>query len=139
MKATGTDRRTLIRVAGADDSATADPAAIRQVVDDYVPVGATTLELSLSEALQVGDQVVVARPRPAEWVKQLGADAFGIGWRPGSRDVRWEREIVAIEGNRVTRVDAADFRISDGQYGKGECELAAKSRKNRKKTQRDDL
>jgi len=51
LKATGTDRRTLIRVAGVDDSATADPAAIRQVVDDYVPVGATTLELSLSEAL----------------------------------------------------------------------------------------
>jgi hypothetical protein len=102
LKATGTARRTLIRVVGVDDRAAADPAVIRQVVDKYVPVGATTLELNSSDGLRVGDQVVVARPSSAEWVKQLGADAFGVGWRPGSRDVRWERAIVAIEGNRVT-------------------------------------
>lgn len=102
LKATGTDRRTLIRVVGVDDRTAADPAAIRQVVDEYVPVGATTLELNTSDGLQVGDQVVVARTSSAEWVKQLGADAFGVGWRPGSRDIRWERAIVAIEGNLVT-------------------------------------
>lgn len=102
LTATGSDRRTLIRVVGVDDRAPPDPAAVRQVVNDYVPVGATTLELNSIDGLLVGDQIMVVRPSSAEWVKQLGADAFGVGWRPGSRDVRWERAIVAIEGNRIT-------------------------------------
>jgi hypothetical protein len=102
LTATGSDRRTLVRVVGVDDRTAPDLVAVRQVVDDYVPVGATTLELNSHDGLRVGDQIVVVRPSPAEWVKQLGADAFGVGWRPGSRDVRWERAIVAIKGNRIT-------------------------------------
>lgn len=102
LTATGSDRRTLIRVVGVDDRAPPDPAGVRQVVDDYVPVGATTLELNSHDGLRVGDQIVVMRPSSAEWEKQLDADAFGVGWRPGSRDVRWERAVVAIEGNRIT-------------------------------------
>jgi hypothetical protein len=100
--ATGRDRRTLIRVTGVDDRPPANAVETRQVVDDYVPVSAATIELDSVDGLEVGDAICVRRLSSVEWVKQLGADAFGVGWRPGSRDVRWERAIVSIEGNRVT-------------------------------------
>ena len=100
--ATGPDRRTLIRVAGVDDRPTPTDRATRQVTDAYVPVGVATLELDSTEGLKVGDAIVITRPSTADWVKQLGADAFGVGWRPGSRDIRWERAIVAIDGQRIT-------------------------------------
>ena len=114
--ATGLDRRTLIRVAGVDDRQNATNRATRQVIDAYVPVGAATLELDSTDGLSIGDAVVVTRPSTADWVKQLGADAFGVGWRTGSRDIRWERTIVAIDGQRIT-LDAPVTTAIDATLG----------------------
>jgi hypothetical protein len=114
--AAGRDRRTLLRVAGVDDRPGADAASRRRVVDDYVPVGGMTLELDSVDGLNVGDAIVVVRPSSPDWVKQLGADAFGVGWRPGSRDVRWERLITAIDGQRVT-LDAPLTTALDAALG----------------------
>ncbi|WP_428305519.1 DUF6298 domain-containing protein [Lacipirellula sp.] len=100
--ARGSDRRSLIRVAGVDDRTQPTAASLRRVVDDYAPVGGVTVTLDSAAGLKVGDAIVVRRPSSAEWVEQLGADAFGVGWRPGSRDIAWERTIAAVDGNRVT-------------------------------------
>ena len=29
-------------------------------------------------------------------------DAFGVGWRPGTRDIRWDRTITRIDGDTIT-------------------------------------
>lgn len=100
--ADGVDRRTLVRIVGVDDRVQPNSANVRRVVDSYVPVGRMTVTLDSAADLQVGEAIVLRRPSPADWVKQLGADAFGVGWRPGSRDIAWERTIVAVEGDRVT-------------------------------------
>lgn len=100
--ADGVDRRTLIRIAGVDDRAQPDAANVRRVVDDYVPVGGMAISLNSTAGVKVGDKIVLRRPSSADWVKLLGADAFGVGWRPGSRDIAWERTIVAVAGDRVT-------------------------------------
>ena len=106
--AAGLDRRTLIRVAGKNDFK-AHTKDLWPIQDDYVPVGATSFHLSVTNAFQVGDTIRITRPCTQEWIEQLGATEFGGGvgggWKPGSRDVVWDRVVKAIEGNLVT-VDA---------------------------------
>jgi hypothetical protein len=113
LVATGDDRRTLIRIVGARDWQIGDAI---DVVDAYSPVGATKLRLRAEAGLRVGDLVVVTRPSTAEWIHALGADAFGIGWRPGSRDLRWDRTITAIEGGAIT-LDAPITTAIEARFG----------------------
>ncbi|BBO34365.1 DUF6298 domain-containing protein [Lacipirellula parvula] len=114
--ARGSDRRTLIRVAGVDDRQPPAASSIRRVVDDYVPVGGTVLTLDSAAGLKVGDAIVLRRPSSVEWVKRLGADAFGVGWRPGSRDISWERTVVTVDGKRVT-LDAPVTTAIEAKFG----------------------
>jgi hypothetical protein len=114
--ATGPDRRALIRIVGSPDRKFAGPPI--RVVADYVPVGAMELELAPNHGLTVGESVVVTRPSNKDWIKVIGADAFGVGWRPGSRDIYWDRRIVAIDGETVT-LDVPITTAIDARYGGG--------------------
>jgi hypothetical protein len=120
--ATGTDRRTLIRIVGvARKQGLPHPGPLPgeervRVVDEYVPVGATRLTLASTAGLKVGDAVLVTRPSTVEWIKALGMDAFGLGWRPGSRDLRWDRRITAIDGDAIT-LDAPITTAIEAKYG----------------------
>ena len=113
--ATGDDRRTLILIVGENDFRAQQADAI-SVVDDYAPVGATSLTLSSTKALAVGEALIITRPSTAEWIRELGADGFGVGWRPDSRDLRWDRRIVAIDGKTVT-LDSPITTAIDAKYG----------------------
>jgi hypothetical protein len=114
LLATGVDRRALVRVDGIGKRQLLGVAA--RVVDKYVPVGATKLHLDSAGRLQVGDTVLVIRPSTAEWVAELGMKAFGVGWRPGTRDIRWDRVITAIDGNTVS-LDAPITTAIDARLG----------------------
>ena len=121
--ATGTSRRALIEVAGAGERIEAQD--VRRVSDAYAPTGTRTLTLESAAGLSAGDAVLVRRPSTAEWIAQLGMDRFPgwrpenrLHWRPGSRDVVWERTVTAVEGNRVT-LDAPLTTALDAQYGGG--------------------
>lgn len=115
LVATGQDRRPLVRIVGAADRRI-DQERTRRVVDEYVPVGANKLTLDSTSGLKVGDTLIVTRPSTPEWIKTLGMDAFGVGWRPGSRDVVWDRVVIAIDGNTIT-VDAPITTAIDSEYG----------------------
>jgi Family of unknown function (DUF6298) len=111
LVAAGLDRRTLIRITGKNDRATKTSASW-QIKDDYVPVGATSFHLTDASGLKVGDTINVIRPCTKEWIDQLGATEFGGGigdwrltWKPGSRDLVWNRVVTAIGDDLVT-VDA---------------------------------
>jgi hypothetical protein len=106
--AAGIDRRTLIRVAGRSDR-TVQTNSEWSVVDEYVPVGATSLRLRSAKGLKPGDSIFVVRPSTQAWIDRLGAAEFGGGvgggWKPGTRDIVWDRVIRAIDGDKVS-VDA---------------------------------
>jgi hypothetical protein len=102
--AIGQDRRTLITVAGKMDRAiSATPTAI---AERYVPVGATKVALSDASHFKVGDTVLVRRPSPAAWIQPLkmhdSGGGMGNGWRPGSRDLLFDRTVTAVDGNTIT-------------------------------------
>jgi hypothetical protein len=116
LVATGPDRREVIRVVGQADRELLGLAI--KIADEIVPVGSNRVKLESTEGLAVGDTVVVTRPSPAEWIKFIGADAFGVGWRPGSRDIQWDRVITAIKGNVVT-IDAPITTAIEQRWGGG--------------------
>jgi hypothetical protein len=113
--ATGTNRRALIRVAGGSDPTT-NRETTHAVIDEYVPVGATTLRLESTDGLSVGDTVLVSRPSTAQWITALGMDTFGVTWEPGSRDIRWDRVITRI-GDSAVILDAPITTVIDKQFG----------------------
>ncbi len=112
--ATGLDRRALIQIGGTNDKQLADGSL--NVIDEYGPVGAKQLHVDLPGQLKTVDKVVLTRPSTAEWIAEIGADAFGVGWRPGSRDIRWERTIVAVNGDAV-ELDAPITTAIERRFG----------------------
>ena len=117
---TGQSRDTLICIKGKDDRKTGAPV---QVTDTFVPVNASTVRVDASHSFRPGDQVLIHRPSTKEWIQTLGADHFGggityLGWKPGSRDLYWDRTIVSVEGDRIT-LDAPLTTALDAAYGGG--------------------
>ncbi|HEX6183452.1 MAG TPA: DUF6298 domain-containing protein [Pyrinomonadaceae bacterium] len=124
LVATGTSRRSLVVVEGEGERAEVKGSR-RNVSDEYVPVGARTLRLESADGLKAGDRVVVRRPSTAEWVALLGMNTFPgwrpenrLHWQPGSRDVNWDRVVVAVEGDRVT-LDAPLTTALERRFGGG--------------------
>lgn len=118
--AAGHDRRTLITMNGKDDQKLGEAVA---VADKYVPVNATKLQLASAGNFKVGDGVVVRRPSTAEWVKALGMDNMGgerhgFSWKPGTRDLLWDRVVTHVDGDTIT-LDAPLTTALDATYGGG--------------------
>jgi hypothetical protein len=116
----GQDRQTLINIAGKNDREL-KPAV--KITAAYVPVNATKVHVATSQLFKVGDKVLVHRPSTQEWIDVLDANEFGgnlgyIGWKPGERDIFWDRTIVAVDGGTIT-VDAPITTALERQYGGG--------------------
>lgn len=124
MVAAGTDRRTLIRILGKNDLSTKSNFNW-QVADDYVPAGATKFRLKDAGGLKIGDKIEVVRPCTKEWISELGMTEFGGGigdwrlvWKPGTRDITWDRVVAKIDGNNIS-VDAPLTTALEARFGGG--------------------
>ena len=115
LRAMGPDRRAVIRVFGKSDAQLEETE--RQVASE-VSVGGVDIALEFVSGLQSGDTVFVTRPSTKEWIEAIGMDRFLVGWRPGSRDLQWERRILAITGKVIT-VDAPITSALEQRYGGG--------------------
>ncbi|MGB8352480.1 MAG: DUF6298 domain-containing protein [Chthoniobacteraceae bacterium] len=122
--ATGRNRRTLLEI-GAKEDAILSEAVI--VSADIVPAGSRVLLVSEVTDFAVGDRVVVQRPGTKEWIASLGMDADAglfaderVHWLPGSRDLRWDRMITAIDpGRKTITLDAPITTALEQRYGGG--------------------
>ena len=68
-------------------------------------------------------RIMIWRPSTQEWIDHLGCASFGGGkrmgywaWHPGDIDLRWNRQILAIQDNEVT-LDAPITCDIDSRYG----------------------
>lgn len=115
--ATGHDRRMLIRVLGKPDI-TIDRTI--DVTDQYVPVGAYSFSVSDANSLKTGDMILITRPSSVAWLAALSEGTRRTEqsqwWRPGSRDIIWDRVITKIDGNRLT-VDAPITTAIEMRFG----------------------
>lgn len=116
----GLSRETLISVAGNKDKQLFSEV---KITDAYVPVNAFTFRISNAKDFKVGDDIQIRRPSTKAWIDLLGADHFGggetyLGWKPGQRDIFWDRKITAIN-NSVLTIDAPITTALDTAYGGG--------------------
>lgn len=94
-----------------------------QVVGDKTMAGATTLNLSSTGNIKVGDRIRVVRPSTREWIESLNCYDFGggldyTGWKPTDIDITWSRVVTAVNGNVIT-IDAPITTTLDSKYGGG--------------------
>jgi|HubBroStandDraft_6_1064221.scaffolds.fasta_scaffold117466_2 hypothetical protein len=99
--------RALVRVGGSGSWEAAGPK--HPVLDEYVPIGADALTVDNVQDLHVGDRVIVEWAMTAAWIHAVGMDNIPgrkdgreiYQWQPGM-ELRFDRRIVAVNGNRIT-------------------------------------
>ncbi|RYD70459.1 MAG: pectate lyase, partial [Sphingobacteriales bacterium] len=116
--ATRLDRIGVIRILGKNNKVEEKPVAI---TDNYVPVNSNKVTLNNSSGFKVGDRITINRPSTKEWIETLKTVEFGggesaLGWKPGTRDIHWDRKILAINGSTIT-FDAPITTALDSKFG----------------------
>jgi hypothetical protein len=121
LLATGLDRRTLITIRGGNDRKSNSNAGW-QITDDYVPVSSTSFHVKDASGLKAGNTVAITRPCTKDWIDSLAATDFGGGegggWKPGSRDLVWDRVVKTVDGTLVT-LDAPITTALETNFGGG--------------------
>ncbi len=123
ISATARKQQPLIQIDGAPPREDAKTA--REIADVYVPVGARSFSVVDAAGLAVGQTVFVIRRGNAAWITEIGMDkivprasdpASTKQWAPF--DLRFDRVITAVEGNRIT-VDAPIACAIERRWGGG--------------------
>ncbi len=116
----GTVRLALIKIAGQNNI----PRNLtgKKITDAYVPVNAMSFHVDSSIAfIDHSNKIIIRRPSTQKWINALGTDIFGggisaLGWKPGDRDLFFDRTITKIEGNTFF-IDAPLTTAFDSTYG----------------------
>lgn len=116
----GTGRLALIKIVGKKNELSKGQL---KIIDAYVPVNATsfTVNQTYNKSDDFNTKIIIHRPSAKKWIETLGTDIFGggisaLGWKPGDRDIFFDRTITKIEGNKIT-IDAPLTTALDTTYG----------------------
>ncbi|MEM9352322.1 MAG: hypothetical protein AAGA92_04860 [Planctomycetota bacterium] len=115
----GTNQRQLIEVLGSGSRS--NIGSTRNLIDKVVPVGSRSFRVDVPGEFSVGDTVRIERPSTQAWINALGMDNPPNGdppWQPGTMNVRYDRVVTRVEGDRVF-VDAPLATAFEQQYGGG--------------------
>lgn len=121
--ATGKGQRKMI-IASGKGSAEEIPDTRVKITDHYVPVGAKSFTVSSTAGLKKGDKLMVFRPGTQKWISDLKMDQITPGngtvqWTPQDYNLKFERTITDIKGNKVS-IDNPVVMAMEDQYGGGE-------------------
>lgn len=125
--AEGMDRRALVEMGAHTLPETG--AAIALKAD--ATAGSRQLRLASLDGFRVSQHVVVLRPSTAEWINPLGMtnlpDNFAsirLDWKPGSRNLLWDRTVVAIHAEEKSiELDAPITMAMEQRWGGGSVAL----------------
>lgn len=102
LLANGSSRRSFIMIAGTEPEMT---DTVTKVVDE-AHAGAIALKLGSLEGISEGSRIQITRPSTETWIEALGTDFYEnagsfadlrVFWRPGSRDLIWDRTVVEVD------------------------------------------
>jgi hypothetical protein len=104
---TSINRKAIINISGVNNQILKETF---QLADNFTPLGATILNVKNATPLKKGDHIVINTPISKKWIDLLSMNDFGgesgwIGWKADDFVIRADREITAIEGNKIT-IDA---------------------------------
>ena len=121
----GVDRGALIYIEGGNDLKITDTL---KIVNAKVQAGSTSISLATpSDKIRKGDLVRIFRPSTKAWIASIGCNIFGggldnLGWKPGDIDIQWDRQVVGIEGAKIT-FDSPITTALDQHWGGGKVFL----------------
>jgi len=116
---TNPNQRPLVRIYG--NGSRSNVGSTRNMIDKVVPAGSRSFRVDSTGGFSVGDTVRIERPSTQAWIDAVGMDNPPNGdppWVPGTMNIRFDRVITRIEGNRVF-VDAPLANSFDVQFGGG--------------------
>ena len=107
LVATGPELRWIIEMEGPG-ALVEIPDTSTEIVNNYLPVGATTLTVQHAGHFSVGDSIIVERRGNEQWIAEIGMDRIPsrgdergtTQWSPV--DHPFEFVITAINGNEIT-------------------------------------
>ena len=116
---TNPNQRPLLRVYG--NGSRSNVGSTRNMIDKVVPAGSRSFRVDSTSGFSVGDTVRVERPSTQSWIDAVGMDNPPNGdppWQPGTMNIRYDRVITRIEGDRIF-LDAPLGNAFELQYGGG--------------------
>ena len=118
LRKAGYDRGALIYIEGSHEIVVKDTFDVNDT-----KVGSFTINVANGQKLSSNSRISILRPSTQEWIDHLGCASFGGGkrmgywaWHPGDIDLRWNRQILAVQGNEVT-LDAPITCDINSRYG----------------------
>ncbi|MBR2114236.1 MAG: pectate lyase, partial [Prevotella sp.] len=119
LRKEGYDRGALLYIEGVHDVVMKDTLD----VSDVQPGSLICTLKGRTTALKAGERVVIWRPSTQEWIESLRCSSFGGGkrmgywaWHPGDIDLRWNRQILSVQGNQVM-LDAPVTSSIEARWG----------------------
>ncbi len=119
LRKMGYDRGALIYIEGTRGLRTSDTLDIADVSPGSLVCAVQGKQVRLKE----GSRLMIWRPSTLEWIASLGCSSFGGGrrmgywaWHPGDIDLRWHRQIMAVNGSQIT-LDAPITSSIESKWG----------------------
>lgn len=120
--ASGKGKRSLILVSGKGVMQE-ELSSKQEITDDYVPVGADSFCVVSTKAFKEGDKIILLRPGTESWIRAIHMDKIVARegtkqWKAAEYDLKFERTVTKIEGNKVF-LDNPVVMAFDKQFGGG--------------------
>ncbi|MBK0370891.1 DUF6298 domain-containing protein [Flavobacterium agrisoli] len=116
---TSINRKAIVNITGINNRVFKDSVGL---ANNFTPLGAMQLSVKNAAKFKKGDHVVINTPIAKNWIELLGTADFGgesgwIGWKADDFIIRADREITAVEGNKIT-LDAPLTNALDEELSK---------------------
>ena len=121
--ATGKNQRSLVKVSGKNGLKEVSGSR-NLVTDKFVPVGVKSFNVKKANAYNPGDRIILYRPGTDQWINDLKMNQIVEGkgtiqWTAKAYNLSYEREIVAVKGNKITIDNPVVMQLEE-KYGGGE-------------------
>jgi hypothetical protein len=122
LVATGKGKRTLLEISGKGHAEEVQGSRVK-ITDHYVAVGTFSFHVADASRFKPGDAVIIYRPGTQRWIHDLKMDQIiprkgTHQWTPQEYNLRFERRIIRIEGNRIF-IDNPIVMEMEDKYGGG--------------------
>jgi len=122
LVASGKGQRNLLNISGSSSTVEIKGTKVA-VADAYIPVGSFSFQLENASGFKKGDPIVLLRPGTDKWINELKMDQIEEKsgtkqWKAKEYDLKFERVITKIEGNKIW-IDQPVVMAMQKEYGGG--------------------
>lgn len=114
---TSTNKSNLFEVDGSGGPSEIGGTRVG-ITDVFVPVGATSFQVSNASGFAPGDQIIVQNTVNQKWLDDL-SNMSQWGWSTSGYQLRFRRTVTAVSGNQIT-IDIPIVQTIEDQYGGGD-------------------